>query len=117
MLAFSLTVTFAAFDWVMSLDREWYSTIFGVYYFAGCAVGVFSVLCMIAIGLLILPAFHGIITISTCTLRQVPLWFTIFWAYIAFSQFFLIWYANIPEETAFYNHRFHGPWLPRAGCC
>lgn len=112
MLAFSLTVTFAAFDWIMSLDPEWYSTIFGVYYFAGCAVGVFSVLCMIAIGLRTLPAFHDIITIEHLHgLGKFLFGFTVFWAYIAFSQFFLIWYANIPEETAFYNHRFHGSWV------
>jgi hypothetical protein len=106
-----VTVTMSAVDWLMSLEPFWYSTIFGIYVYAGGAM-----------------AFLALLTLSSLTLRQAgPLaryltvehyhdlgrWiFTlvVFWAYIAFSQYMLISYANLPEETSWFKHRLEGNW-------
>lgn len=110
-LVFGLTLTFAAFDWIMSLDPHWYSTIFGAYYFAGSAVAIYSF--MIAMGVA-LRASNLLKTALTYEhfhdLGKLLFGFTMFWAYLAFSQFFLIWYANIPEETVWFHHRLEGSW-------
>lgn len=109
----ALTITFASFDWLMSLTPLWQSTMFGVYYFAGSFLAAFCVLTIATVnaqgkdlyGNLVTPAhFHN--------LGKLMLAFTAFWAYIAFSQFMLIWIANLPEEAPWYNVRIQGPWLP-----
>jgi hypothetical protein len=110
MLTFALTITFAGFDWLMSMDPEWYSTMFGVYIFSGIVISVMAFLSLFyrraqASGLLVGKVteehFHD--------LGKLLFAFTIFWAYISYSQYFLIWYANIPEETVFFLHRgMHG---------
>jgi hypothetical protein len=110
---FALSVTFAAIDWIMSLDPHWYSTMFGVYYFAGAIVSAFSLLALFAIllqrsGLL----GDGFTTEHLHDLGKLCFAFTVFWAYIAFSQYMLIWYANIPEETLWYEHRWTEGWKP-----
>jgi hypothetical protein len=111
MILYALTLTFAAFDWIMTLDPHWYSTIFGVYYFAGCLVGVFGFMILIAVGLSRAGYLKGVVTLEHFhDLGKLLFAFTVFWAYIGFSQFFLIWYANIPEETLWYLHRMHGSW-------
>jgi hypothetical protein len=106
-----LTLTFAAFDWLMSLDPKWYSTIFGVYIFAG---GFWAALALLALVTLFLQGKGFLQKVSTVEHRhdigKLLFGFTVFWAYIAFSQFFLIWYANIPEETIFFKHRWIGSW-------
>jgi hypothetical protein len=99
-IAFAITLTLAAFDWLMSLDPHWYSTMFGVYYFAGCAVGGFAVNLL----LWLLIQQHKRLTrqISAEHLRDLGRFlfaFVFFWGYIAFSQYMLLWYANIPETT------------------
>lgn len=110
-LAFGLTISFAAFDWLMSLDPHWFSTIFGVYFFAGCAVSIFAVLSLILIKANESHQMRHIVSVEHMhDVGKFLFGFTVFWAYIAFSQFFLIWYANIPEETIFYKHRFEGTW-------
>ena len=110
-IVFGITITFAAFDVIMSLSPHWYSTIYGVYYFAGSLVATLSILSIIAIslrkaGLLadwLTPArFHD--------LGKLLFAFNIFWAYIAFSQYLLIWYANLPEEVVFFKARFENGW-------
>lgn len=111
MILFTLTVTFAAFDWLMSLEAHWYSTIFGVYIFSGSVVGflgMFAVLTVylhgkgVLVGIMSKDHFHD--------LGRLLFAFIIFWAYMAFSQYFLIWYANIPEETIWFLHRWMGSW-------
>jgi hypothetical protein len=111
MVLYAITVTFAAFDLLMSLDPHWYSTIYGVYFFSGGMVGFFGFL---AVTLFVLQRrgklreevteehWHDIG-------KQLFGW-NVFWAYIAFSQYMLIWYANIPEETAWFETRQHGSW-------
>jgi hypothetical protein len=102
-----LSLTFMAWDWIMSLDPVWYSTVFGVYFFSGSALAVFSSLILSVLflqsrGLLVKSVtaehFHD--------LGKFLFGFTFFWGYIAFSQFMLQWYGNIPDETSWFLH--HG---------
>jgi hypothetical protein len=110
-LLFGLTQTFAAFDWLMSLQPHWYSTIFGVYFFAGSIIGAYAFMTLVSKGL----QNAGLMKTAMTTehyhdLGKFLFGKTVFWAYIGFSQFFLIWYANIPEETEFFIHRMHHGW-------
>jgi hypothetical protein len=109
-LLLALTQTFAAIDWAMSLSPKWYSTVWGVYFFAGGFVGFFALLALLAIPLERGP-LHGIVTTEHLhDIGKHLFAFICFWGYIGFCQFFLIWYGNIPEETAFYNVRLRGGW-------
>jgi hypothetical protein len=103
LVIYGLTVTFAAFDLVMSLDPRWYSTMFGIYLFSGSAVAIFATLIIAAQVL----QRNGYLTQSITTehfhdLGKFLFAFTFFWGYIAFSQYMLLWYANIPEETEWF---------------
>lgn len=109
LILFGTSLTFAAFDFVMSLEPEWFSTIFGVYQFGAGALAFFSFLAIFSIWLekkgslpTTVEHYHDI--------GKFMFGFTVFWAYIGFSQFMLIWYANIPEETMWYLHRQQGAW-------
>lgn len=111
MLLFAFTTTFAAFDWLMSLDAHWYSTIFGAYVFAGAVVGALSFMILIMLYLHRNGILTNVITVEHYNdLGKLLFAFTIFWGYMAFSQYFLIWYANIPEETIYFAHRWVGSW-------
>lgn len=108
-IIFGITITFASFDWLMSMQPHWYSTIFGVYFFAG---SMLFALAFITLMILILQA-NGLLKNITQEhyhdLGKLMFGFTIFWAYISFSQFMLYWYGGIPEEIEFYAHRLeHG---------
>ena len=106
MLAFGLTTTFAAVDLLLSLDAHWYSTIFGVYYFAGCVVAMLAALILAAHGLQRSGRILRSVTVEHYhDLGKLLFAFVVFWAYIAFSQYMLIWYANIPEETGWLLRR------------
>jgi hypothetical protein len=106
LLAFAFTVTFASFDWFMSLSPEWFSTIYGVYYFAGAAVAGVAALILILMGLQATGRLTSVVTVEHYhDLGKLLFAFVIFWGYIAFSQYLLIWYANIPEETTWYLER------------
>ncbi len=110
-LIFAVTVTFASFDWIMSLDPHWYSTIFGVYLFSGSLLAGLSFLTFMAIYFRGKGVLDKSITEEHyLDLGRLLFAFTVFWAYIAFSQYFLIWYANIPEETIWFAHRWEGSW-------
>jgi len=104
----ALTTTFFAFDWLMALtDYHFYSTMWGVYFFAG---GAFSVLATVILVLALLKRQgkldEGVVTTEHLhDLSKLLFGFTVFWAYIAFGQYFLIWYSNIPEETAWFIFR------------
>lgn len=111
MMAFAVTVCFAGFDWLMSLDPHWYSTIYGVYFFSGAVVGFLAALSLLVIALEKAGPLRGVITTKHIhDLGKLLFGFTFFWAYIAFSQYLLIWYANIPEETSWYLVRQNGGW-------
>lgn len=108
----ALTLTFAAFDWMMSLDPRFFSTIFGVYWFAGSFVAVFAVTILAATATRADPTQFGahMNTDHFHSLGKFLLAFTAFWAYVAFSQFMLIWIANVPEEVPWYILRIEGGW-------
>jgi hypothetical protein len=106
---FGFSITFAGIDWLMSLDPHWYSTIFGVYLFAGAVTSALSVLCLINIRLQGAGLLSRVSNVEhNHDLGKLLFGFIVFFAYIGFSQYFLIWYANIPEETIFYKER----WVP-----
>ena len=108
----ALAHTFAAFDWMMSLDPRWYSTIFGVYSFSGSLLAGFAVLALLSVLLRRSGLVPGAVGAEHFhDLGKLLFAFTSFWAYIAFSQYFLIWYGNIPEETEWFRARLQGPWL------
>lgn len=115
MVVFAITLTIGSFDILMSLDPHWFSTMFGVYFFAGCAVSIYASLIVI---LFILQA-SGYVT-RTITIEHFHdlgkflFAFTFFWGYIAFSQFMLLWYANIPEETEWFVRRGASSAVPNA---
>ena len=106
---FAITLAFASFDWLMSLDPHWYSTMFGVYFFAMSFQAMFATLILMILYLRKKDILAN--TIRRVHIRDLSLWmfaFTVFYAYIAFSQFLLIYYANIPEETVWFLERFNG---------
>lgn len=110
-IPFALCVTFAAFDLLMSLDPHWISSVFGVYFFAGSAVAVMAALALAVIGLQKTGRIvHAVTREHLQDVGKLLFAFTVFWAYIAFSQFMLIWYANIPEETGWFLRRQRGGW-------
>lgn len=112
-ILFALTFTMASFDLLMSLDPHWFSTIFGVYCFAGLFYSLLALLCIVTIVLRRQGILAGVINDEHLhDIGKFMLTFTVFWAYIGFSQFMLIWYANLPEETGYYLLRFKGMWLP-----
>ena len=108
--ALALCLTFSGFDWLMGLDYRWFSTMWGVYLFAGAAGASMSLL------VLIVTAFkkRGYLTVVNDEhyhiMGKFMLAFCIFWAYIGFSQYMLIWYANIPEETIYFRIRNTESW-------
>ena len=108
---FFITLTMAAIDWMMSLEPHWYSTIYGVYFFAGTIVCTLAIVTFISIHL----KENGYLDKRVqndhfYSLGTLLFGFNIFWAYIAFSQFVLVWYADIPEETVWYMQRWHHGW-------
>jgi len=112
LIVFAVTLTVASFDWIMSLDPHWYSTIFGVYVFSGCAVAIFALVPLLAIALEGRGGpLEGVVTAEHYhDLGKLLFGFVVFWAYIAFSQYMLVWYGNLPEETIWYAHRLEHGW-------
>jgi hypothetical protein len=111
-IVLALTQSFAAIDWIMSLTPHWYSTMFGVYFFAGSFLGFIALLSILAVAMRGAGLLDTAISIEHLhDVGKLLFGFTAFWAYIAFSQFFLMWYANLPEETIWYKVRMEGSWL------
>jgi hypothetical protein len=109
---FAFTATFAGIDWLMSLDPHWFSTIIGVYMFSGLGL---SSLATVSIAVILLRKSgrlgEGVVTDDHLyNLSLLIFVFANFWAYIAFSQYMLIWYGNIPEETYYIAERMEGGW-------
>lgn len=111
MILFALTITFTGFDYVMALDFKWFSTMWGVYLFAG------AVLNAMGVGVIVCTWLKSKGHLKHVTgpeqfhvMGKLMLAFTVFWAYVTFSQFFLIWYANITEETSYFLIRNTGNW-------
>jgi hypothetical protein len=111
MLTFALSSTFFAFDWLMSLDYHWFSTMFGVYIFAGSVISFFATTILVVLWLTRNNVLANTLTVGNFhDAGKLMFGFIVFWTYVSFSQYFLIWYANIPEETAWYLHRSQGGW-------
>lgn len=111
LVLYVLTVSFAAIDWVMSLEPHWYSTIYGIMLLVG------QILVAMAFAIVVIACLAGTEPLSTVLvpghwhdLGNLLLAFVMFWAYIAFSQFLIIWSGNLAEEIPWYVHRTHGGW-------
>jgi hypothetical protein len=102
----ALTLTAAAIFWIKSLEYHWFSTMYGVWFFANCIRGALACGVLIMVWLYHRGDYKGIINTNHFhSIGQLMLAFTVFWAYVTFSQYFLIWNANVPEETFWYNLR------------
>lgn len=111
LIIFALTITFTGFDFLMGLDYAWFSTMWGVYLFAGAALNSMAVIILVCTWLKSRGHLNHVTTGEHFHIMGKLLFaFTVFWAYIAFSQFFLIWYANITEETSYFLIRNTGHW-------
>jgi hypothetical protein len=106
---FGLTLTFAAFDWVMSLEPAWYSTIFGVIIFGGSAIAILATACLFGIHMHRNNLAGGAVNGEHINdLSRLMFGFICFWTYVQFSQWMLIWYAGIPEEATWFHRRWQG---------
>jgi hypothetical protein len=102
----ALTLTFAAIYWVKSLEYHWFSTMYGVWFFANCVRGALCVGVVIMVWLWNRGDYKGVLNTNHFhSIGMLMLAFVVFWAYVTFSQYFLIWNANVPEETFWYNLR------------
>jgi hypothetical protein len=116
LILFAFTLSFFAFDWLLSLDATWYSTIFGVYIFAQCALFQMAALILMALWLRRGGLLGDAVNVEHFhDMGKLLFGWIVFWSYIAFAQFFLTWYANIPDEVAWFHKRWHdndGTWIP-----
>lgn len=111
-IVFGLSVTFASIDYIKSIEPTWFSTMFGVYQFAGIIQVGFAMLILILVALR--NSGHMKEHVNENHYHNLGIWListSVFWAYIWFCQFLLIWYSNIPEETQHYFARWNGPWF------
>jgi len=112
MILYAFTQSFAVIDWVMAMEPKWFSTMFGVYFFAASCCGFFAALAVLCYGL----QRSGRVTESIRSDHYQDIgkhlfaFGIVFWAYIAYSQYMLIWYGNIPEETTWFLIRQLGGW-------
>jgi hypothetical protein len=115
LVAYGLTITFASFDWLMSLEPHWYSTMYGVLIIGGQGLSALAFVIIVLVWLsrrapldrIVLPAhFHD--------LGNLMLAFVMLWAYFSFSQYLIIWAGNLPAEIAWYLHRMQTGWRPIA---
>lgn len=112
-VVFVLSFTLASFDWVMSLEPHWYSTIFAVYNFSGLFESGLALIIVFTVWLQTRGPLRGLVTPEHLhDLGKLLFAFSIFWMYIWFSQYMLIWYANLPEEAVRFTQRLRGAWQP-----
>jgi hypothetical protein len=113
---YALTVTFAAFDWAMSLEPEWYSTIYGMLWMVGQALSALAfAIAMVALLSDTAPLSRLSLTDNLHDLGNLLLAFVMLWAYLSFSQLLIIWSGNLPEEIPWYLSRIHHGWEWVAG--
>ncbi len=110
---FAITISLAGVDWIMALEPLWFSTMWGVYQFSGLIMATLAAMIIACICLRRMGPLEGIFTDEHLhDLGKLLMGFSCFWMYIWFSQYMLIWYSNIPEETSYFIPRLHGPWAP-----
>jgi hypothetical protein len=111
LLLYGLTITFASFDWLMSLEPDWYSTIYGVLIIGGQGLSAMAFLILAIAWLSRRPPLNDIIVFDHFhDAGNLTLAFVMLWAYFAFSQFLIIWAGNLPKEIAWYQHRLQTGW-------
>jgi hypothetical protein len=111
LLIYALTITFASIDWVMSLDPHWFSTIFGILFMGGQGVSGFAFLIVVAVLLARREPFSQLVRKPHLhDWGKLMFAFVMLWAYFNFSQFLIIWSANLPEEIPWYLRRMSGGW-------
>ena len=108
---FALCLTFGAYDWLLGLQYRWFSTMFGVYIFAGAAGSSMSLLVLVITALRNAGYLKNVVTLEHYHIMGKWMFaFCVFWAYIGFGQYMLIWYANMPEETKYFLVRNTESW-------
>jgi hypothetical protein len=112
MAIFAITITVVAFDWISSLEPEWYSDIFGVYLFAGTFLAGLAATTLAILYLKNNRRLPEVLPDHMYNLGGFLFAFTVFWSYIGFAQYLLMWYANLPEEVFWYKERLQGAWGP-----
>ncbi len=116
LILFGFSLTFFAFDWLLSLDATWYSTIFGVYAFASCAMFNMAVLILLSLALRRSGLMGDAVNVEHYhDMGKLLFGWISFWSYVSFAQFFLVWYSNIPDEVAWFHKRWSengGTWKP-----
>jgi hypothetical protein len=111
LVAYGLTITFASFDWLMSLEPHWYSTIYGVIILGGQGLSALAFLIAALVWLSRRPPLDRIVVPAHFhDLGNLLLAFTMLWAYFSFSQYLIIWAGNLPAEIAWYLHRVSTSW-------
>lgn len=111
LVLYAFVTTFAYFDWFMSLEPLWFSTIYGVYFFAGAGLSSLAFLILVTVWLSKVEPMRSVLA-----KRHLHDWakllfaFIMLWAYFAFSQFLITWSGNLPEEIEWYLHRTHHGW-------
>ena len=114
LIAYAITFSMASVDWIMALEPMWFSTMWGVYNFSGmilAALAVVTILC-VQLSKQGKPLFGAFNSEHLHDLGKLLIGFSCFWMYIWFSQYMLIWYSNIPEETSYFIARTNSPWGP-----
>ncbi len=110
---FAITISLAGVDWMMALEPMWFSTMWGVYQFSGLIQATVAAMIVACILLRRQGVLEGVFTDEHLhDLGKLLLGFSCFWMYIWFSQYMLIWYANMPEETSYFISRMHTAWAP-----
>ncbi len=112
MVIFGITITLVAFDWISSMEPEWYSDIFGVYVFAGSFLAGLAATVLAVLYLKSLGRLTAVGPDHLYNLGGFLFAFTVFWSYIGFAQYMLMWYANMPEEVFWYKDRLEAAWGP-----
>lgn len=113
LVAFGFTLWLASVDWLMSLEPHWFSTIYGLYHFAGLFLAGVAAIAALVVWLRRSGPLAGAVNREHLhDLGKLLFAFSTFWMYIWFSQFMLIWYGGIPEETVHYAQRLTGAWAP-----
>jgi len=108
---FAFTITISAIDWLMSIEPHWFSTIIGVYFFAGTVIAALAAVTLATVLLKENGYLHPAMTNDHLySLGALLFAFVNFWGYIAFSQYMLIWYADLPEETFWFMQKWEGSW-------
>ena len=111
LVAYGVTMSFAAIDWAMSLEPEWFSTVYGVLLMTGQVLGGFALVIVVATALAKQkPLADAVSAQQFHDLGNFMFTFVIFWAYISFAQYLIIWAGNLPEENSWYLRRFEGGW-------